>query len=65
MVVLMTVNSEVMATLCYVCPVYLFMPVKKGLARTCIHFYTLFKQYLCTHEVLNKTYKYHLWLFLA
>lgn len=29
MVVLMTVNSEVMATLCYVCPVYLFMPVKK------------------------------------
>lgn len=27
--VLMTVNSEVMATLCYVCPVYLFMPVKK------------------------------------
>lgn len=58
----MTVNCEAMATLCYVRPVYLFMPVK-GLARTCIHFCTLFKQYLCTHEVLNKTYKYNLLAF--
>lgn len=62
MVVLMTVNSEVVATLCYALCIYLCL-LKKGLARTCIHFYTLFKQYLCTHEVLNKTYKYNLWLF--
>lgn len=58
---LLTLKSWLPCATCALC-IYLCL-LNKGLARTCIHFYTLFKQYLCTHEVLNKTYKYHLCLF--